>query len=244
MPFNFFSLPSEIRIKIYEELLVAAEIITVVFRYADTVAYDPFPIYGKGSRPSPNIILANKATHQEASPVLYSRNQFRLGLNTAENARNHTVEHTYIAGFVDYIGPSNASLVRHIHIIFPACDIHQHDAGRRAEITKISQSTLKLIQDKFTSIFSLGFFIHDDTVSTEELDIVHAHLRSIPSLKEVKAITYERLRTAKMVDEMKNKGWIVEFTGPSEWDILRTQGMFQGVYIGFDWDIDGGDYYL
>ena len=135
MPFNFFSLPSEIRIKIYAELLVAAEIITVVFQYVDTA-------------------------------------------------------------------------------------------------------------DTFTSIFSLGFFIHDDSVSTGELDVVHAHLRSIPSLKEVKAITYERLRTAKMVDEMKNKGWIVEFTGPSGWDILKTQGMFQGAYIGFDWDIDGGDYYL
>ena len=53
------------------------------------------------------VILANKRAHHEATPLLYSRNRFRL-------------DQGFLTLFLDHIGPQNASFLRHIYIGFPA----------------------------------------------------------------------------------------------------------------------------
>jgi hypothetical protein len=122
MPINLFSLPAEIRIKIYEELLVLSEPITLeMIRklswafFRDLTASKPHT--SRLSSLYPALLLSNKRAHSEASPVLYSRNRFRL-----QDLPVHGTHVTIIALFLDQIGRRNASFLRYIYIPFSGLD--------------------------------------------------------------------------------------------------------------------------
>jgi hypothetical protein len=113
MPINFFSFPSEIRNKIYEEALLLSEPIILVAREPHGIIVGLSLPRNSGEcgplRLCPAILLANRRAHREASPLLYSRNRFRLHKG-------------FLTLFLDHIGPQNASFLRHICIAFPTFD--------------------------------------------------------------------------------------------------------------------------
>jgi hypothetical protein len=121
MPINLSSLPAEIRIKIYEELLVLSEPITLEMIRKPSWAFFRDLTASKlhTSRLSslyPALLLSNKSAHSEASPVLYSRYRFRL-----QDLPDGT-HVTILASFLDQIGRRNASFLRYIYIPFPGLD--------------------------------------------------------------------------------------------------------------------------
>jgi hypothetical protein len=70
---NFFDLHTEIRLKIYSELLVHSESIVFVADYGP-----PSPPLLRSKRDSlyPALLRVNKNVYSEASPPLYSNNRF------------------------------------------------------------------------------------------------------------------------------------------------------------------------
>jgi hypothetical protein len=82
MPIHFFSFPSEIRNKIYEEALALSEPIILWAGQPYGGIYGlALPRNSRECRPlrfCSAILLANKRVHREASPLLYSRNCVRL----------------------------------------------------------------------------------------------------------------------------------------------------------------------
>jgi hypothetical protein len=73
MPTNFFNFAAEIRLKIYEELLVLSEPIT--FKATCDPSWPPL-FLSKRYGLCPALLRANKRVQHEASPLLYSGNRF------------------------------------------------------------------------------------------------------------------------------------------------------------------------
>jgi hypothetical protein len=65
-PFRFFDLPYELRLRVYEELLV----------FPKTIDLDPTNF--RVVAPALRVFLADHRTHEEASRVFYGRNTFRV----------------------------------------------------------------------------------------------------------------------------------------------------------------------
>jgi hypothetical protein len=72
---KFFDFPTEIRLKVYSELLVHQEPIEFVAEYGPL---DPCLIRCEGDGLCPAILRVNKKAHSEASPLLYSNNRFEF----------------------------------------------------------------------------------------------------------------------------------------------------------------------
>jgi hypothetical protein len=70
---NFFGFPTEIRLKIYSELLVDSEPIVFV---ANSSPSSPPLFRSKRDGLYPALLRVNKRAHSEASPLLYSNNRF------------------------------------------------------------------------------------------------------------------------------------------------------------------------
>jgi hypothetical protein len=75
MPTNFFHFAAEIRLKIYEELLVLSEPIT--FRTIQDPSWPPLCL-SKRYGLCPAVLRVNKRVQCEARPLLYSSNRFRF----------------------------------------------------------------------------------------------------------------------------------------------------------------------
>lgn len=71
----FLSLPTEIRLKIYSELLVLSKAIIFTGHYSYLL---PFMFQPKGYGLYPVLLRLNKQIYREASPILYSNNCFRF----------------------------------------------------------------------------------------------------------------------------------------------------------------------
>src|ERR1700735_5560061 len=67
---DFFNLPAEIRLQIYEELLVLSE--PIIFN-----SYRPFRMQQRYGL-CPALLRTSKGVHREASPMLYSSNRFEF----------------------------------------------------------------------------------------------------------------------------------------------------------------------
>jgi hypothetical protein len=226
MPINFFSFPSEIRNKIYEEALVLSEPIILV------VAQPYGGIYGLSLprnslfygplRLCPAILLANKRAHREASPLLYSRNCFRVqtrGILTL---------------FLDDIGPQNASFLRHICITFPAFD--DNHVGS-VTLKEDSIRTLELIRDNCTNLTTLETSLRLRTINAMEvainmldspraaapLALVDARFKAISSLKEIIVNVYDEPLSCDLREKMRGCGWTIEAT---EWEESENVGSY------------------
>jgi hypothetical protein len=72
---NFFGFVTEIRLKIYSELLVLSEPIVFVADYGP-----PSPPLFRSKRDGlyPALLRVNKKAYREANPLVYSNNRFRF----------------------------------------------------------------------------------------------------------------------------------------------------------------------
>ena len=148
---QFFSLPTEIRLKIYKELLVSPRPIVFVPAYdlqlPPLVQSDPVCL-------CPALLRVNKKVYMEAIPFLYSHNHFRFP-NIFVPPRPFTDAAT-IAPIIRQIG-SQASLIRNLCISFPKFQSDGQDS--EISIWQPDIINLELIRDACTGITTLGLLI-------------------------------------------------------------------------------------
>ncbi|PYI05534.1 hypothetical protein BO78DRAFT_430460 [Aspergillus sclerotiicarbonarius CBS 121057] len=118
--FPFLSLPAEIRIQIYDLLLVSrneSPSHTTKTSTKPTSTIKPIPLHQPPSpRPhththtiSPSILLTNKQISTESLPILYTQNTFTL----------HSSHPTPLHTFITQIGPQNLLLLRSLSLFIP-----------------------------------------------------------------------------------------------------------------------------
>jgi hypothetical protein len=251
MPINFFSFPSEIRNKIYEEALVLSELIVLCAMQYGGIYGLALPRNSLSCGPlrlCPAILLANKRAHHEASTLLYSRNRFRL-------------DKGFLTVFLDQIGPQNASFLRHICIAFPAFNDHRESVTLKED----SIRTLERIRDNCTNLATLETSLGFRTINIMEsaidapdspraaaLALVDARFKAISSLKEIIVTVYDEPLSCGRWEEMRGCGWTIEGTWEESesvgsydeeddywWDHYGEQQMLLEDYYwrtGSDWD--------
>ncbi|KAK0739043.1 hypothetical protein B0T21DRAFT_135841 [Apiosordaria backusii] len=109
--------PAEMRLKIYNELLVQPEPIKIVGDFTSS----PPRLLGTKSRLHPQILRVNKQAYAEASSLLYSGNKFQFP------DRHDLIRkgwYDQIAPSFAYIGPAHASVLRYIGMDWIGLDDH------------------------------------------------------------------------------------------------------------------------
>ncbi|KAH6695902.1 hypothetical protein BKA61DRAFT_498225, partial [Leptodontidium sp. MPI-SDFR-AT-0119] len=214
----FFDFVIEIRLEIYSEPLVHSEPIVFVAGYGP-----PSPPLFRSKRGGlcPALLRVNKKVHGEASSLLYSNNRFRfpdIFVSTPP-----ATESPHIAPFLHQIG-SQASLIRHICITFPAFYDFQR---KRVMLHEAHIKNLELIRDICTSIttlellfppYSANYAFDDSPIAAEELDLLDTRFKAIPSLKEI--TVNSQVYAAEDPDDypgdypikMRDRGWTVKVT--------------------------------
>jgi hypothetical protein len=203
MSANFLSLPSELRNKIYEQLLVLQEPIacsTHPWRW-----YSPRALH-------PELLLANKTIHREASSLLYAQNRFNFTICTSE----------HVASFLDQIGRNNASHIRHIRIDFPVFRyLDQHDVALEDDSVRILAKIQSDCTNLSTLITSLGSTnvmelkldaLDHLKIVAEALALVDASFRAISSLQGIIVEVYEDGPSNHIRRKMESHGWIINVT--------------------------------
>ncbi|KAM0154037.1 hypothetical protein ACHAPG_006737 [Botrytis cinerea] len=142
---HFFDLAIEIRLKIYNELLIASDSGSLEIKSSETSP--SHLILSKKYRLCPAILRINKQIHLEASPILYSSNKFVLC----------RLQYFYVPGykiiteFLAQIGERNALFLRYLDIYFPLFPnsifgpSHPWPAGRDIEV-------LEFVIEKFKNL--------------------------------------------------------------------------------------------
>jgi hypothetical protein len=103
---DFFSLPANVRLQIYSELLVCSKRIVFV---ADFGPSSPRLFRSSKDGLCPALLCVSKRVQSEARQLLYSHNRFQFP--------DVFLKSTHIAPFLGQIG-SQASLLRHICMSF------------------------------------------------------------------------------------------------------------------------------
>ncbi|TGO08560.1 hypothetical protein BTUL_0203g00210 [Botrytis tulipae] len=193
---NFLNLTIEIRLKIYEELLVAPEPLSLIF---DSSAGDParlIAVREDSDGFSPQLLRVSKQIHHEATPLLYRNNQFHLSRLHEEFEDRLIPSNEGIVKFLIQMGNYNASLIRHLGIYFPLTrdDLDPDPAQNQA---------LDFIYDKCTSLTTVRILLwnncnlnqsykgvkSDETGSSipfaEDLKRIDAQLKRTSSLREI-----------------------------------------------------------
>jgi hypothetical protein len=235
MPVDFFSLPSEVRNKIYEELLVHSN--TIILNrtwYLDSTIYASGILHLYLA-----ILLLNKKAHREASSILYSRNCFEI-----QNSE-------LLTSFLDQIGPQNAGTLRRLVIAFPAF----HNDGHAVGITLQEDGvwTLDLIHDKCQNIVTLETSLHTTNAMEIRLDefdspraadqalaLVDARLKAIPSLQELLVHVYGEPINLALREKMRDYGWIIKI---SEQNQREIDELLEDYDYDIDYDYDGYNSY-
>lgn len=102
-PFAFLSLPTEIRLEIYDLLLICRfDRRTLSDIGGDTSQKELIPSCVQGLKPA--ILQTCKQVYEEAIPILYSRNVFRFNMPAV------------ISSFLTKIGATNIKLLKFMHI--------------------------------------------------------------------------------------------------------------------------------
>ncbi len=223
MPANFLSLPSELRIMIYELLLV-----------------DPEPINMWGWPTSkvlhPQLLRVNKEIYGEASSLLYSQNRLSL----------ITLDFDYLGRFLDKIGRNNAGQIRHLCIEFPVFDrLELHDitleADSASSLARIQSDCVNLSTLETSAIstdhmtFRLGAIDspHFSEIVHEALTLVDARFRAIASLQEI--VVQVSPLSDEIRKEMTSLGWAITEVDRVEWSADPSlSGFSEGSIYGDD----------
>jgi hypothetical protein len=217
MAINFFGFPTEIRLKIYSELLVDSEPIIFIADYGPS---SPPLFRSKRDGLCPALLRVNKRVHSEASPLLYSNNRFRFP--DIFTSTPSATDSAHIAPFLSQVG-SQTSLIRHICVAFPTFDDYRHG---RARLHEAHIKNLELIRDTCTSIATLellltfplecaNYALDDSPIAAEALDLLDTRFKAIPSLKEIIvniSVYGEEDLSEDLMKEMRDCGWTVEVT--------------------------------
>jgi hypothetical protein len=202
---NFFNFPAEIRLQIYEELLVSSE--PIKFKTTKELSLPPLILH-KRCGLCPAALRANKTVHREANELLYTRNRFEF-IDLIPTERLTPTDSTAVEYFLNQIGRPNASLLRHICIEFPEItDEHDrlHDDDiRTLELVRENCTGLTILEAPLYDILPLLEFYHVDTGRWEIVDaafeLINSSFREISSLQEI----IVHLHTSKDLDDDKNK---------------------------------------
>ncbi len=207
---GFFSLPREIRNKIYNIVLIVAHPV-YLFRDAgsrvETFAPDrPFRWL--------SLLYTNRQTHSEAIPVLYGMNNFSLVDTTPQQLG-------LLESFVDCIGSVNAGLLSHLCINFPVAESIDGQPGK-VKLRDDSLQSLKLLREKFTKLTTLEIFVHSKgskgLIRTDQdnsqfiqdgLSQIDAQLKTIPSLNRVIVRVFDETPIPSVIELMQGLGWAV-----------------------------------
>ncbi|KAI9856730.1 MAG: hypothetical protein M1813_008767 [Trichoglossum hirsutum] len=196
MSMNFFNFAAEIRLMIYEELLVLSEPITFETTWDPSRPLSLSKRYGL----CPALLRANKRVNREASPLLYSGNRFRFsGLDLTP------------------------SFLRHVCIDFP--EFGDYRPGSTV-LQEDSIKILELIRDNCTGIATLETSLRDDfrlecvgykldssPITVEALELLDARFKAILSLKVVivDAHVYDDEDLSDdLMKKMRDCGWTIK----------------------------------
>ncbi|KAF2475817.1 uncharacterized protein BDR25DRAFT_339807 [Lindgomyces ingoldianus] len=209
---GFLDIATEIRLKIYSELLVLSEPIQFV---ADYGPLSPPLFRSRRDGLYTAILRVNRIVYGEASSLLYSNNRFRFPEVYASTWSAPTRAH--IAPFLNQVG-LQASLIRHIYIPFPTFNYPLPD---KASLHEAHIENLELIKKTCTKLKTLELLIppghsnyglDDWPIAAEALNILNAHIRTIHSLEEI-IINFEEYPEDDPSDDltkkMHNIGWTV-----------------------------------
>jgi len=111
MPPTFLTLPPEIRLQIYENLLITAHQPITIYREPNTPDGIKVRPRLREQPPnfqhdlSPSLLRTCKQIHSEATPILYSRNKLKI------DSSHETV--------LSRFGPNNANHMTHLYMPFP-----------------------------------------------------------------------------------------------------------------------------
>ena len=228
MPPNFFSLPGELRNRIYELRLVHQEPIY------------PWTDYNPRLGLTLALLRANKTVHREASSLFYAQNCFDFTMGTPED----------VASFLGQIGRNNADYIRHICINFPEflyldpddVTLEDDSVGILANI----QSSCANLSTLTTSLYSTNAMelrldaLDNPKIVTEALKLVDTRFRAISSLQEIIVEVYEDGPSDHIRREMENHGWTISTTeNVEEQDFDRSFSDFE--YDDYDYDDDSRD---
>ncbi len=212
---HIFDIPSEIRLKVYSELLVLSEPIVFVADYGPS----PPPLFrSKRDGLCPVLLRINKRMYSEANKLLYSNNRFQFpDIFTSTPSVTNSA---HIAPFLHQIG-SQASHIRHICIPFPTFDYPQPDS---AWLHEAHIKNLDSVRDTCTSIRTLellvspgseNYALSDSPIAAEALYLLDTHFKNIPSLKEI-VINFEVFPEEDPSDDLTKKihdyGWTIKVT--------------------------------
>jgi hypothetical protein len=218
----FLELPTEIRLKIYAELLVVEESIPLVLVYSTP----PRAVRRRqrGDELSPAVLRLNKHIHDEAGPVLYSHNVFRFP-NFMKNLGSKEIIH--IGVFLSQIG-SNADLIRHISLPYSHTAVVRDSSGF-FQLPPGFIRNLELIRDACTSLSSLqltlpmyiNIVFSEWRTAASMLDLLAPLFKDIPSLETViiEMLLFDRVRNpgvdvnkGPLLKNIRNRGWKVQVT--------------------------------
>ena len=211
---TFFSLPREIRNKIYKRVLIVAH---PVFLFQDAGSrVETFA----PERPFRwlSLLYTNRQMHSEAIKVLYGMNNFGL-LDTTPQQLG------LLQTFLNYIGSVNAGLLSHLCINFPVAESIEGQPGK-VKLRDDSLQSLKLLREKCTNLTTLETLIHSKNskglIKTDQdnsqfiqngLSHIDAQLKAIPSLNRVIVRnyngTYDGTPTPSVIELMQGLGWVV-----------------------------------
>jgi hypothetical protein len=211
------SLPKELRLQIFSELLIVPAPIVFGVNW-DSPSGRPRPLiryYQAGLCPA--ILQLNRQTHSEASPLLYARNRFQF----SDCITSYEIDSAEIAPFFAQIG-SQASLIRHICIALPGWN---YDQSGELSLQYHTRS-LQAIRDTCTGIKTFQVSISadghgadevlgDSPKAAEALDLIDVHFMGILSpgdiIVNIQVDSEEGLDNAQM-KKIRDRGWTAEVT--------------------------------
>jgi hypothetical protein len=230
---NFLSLPIEIRLKIYKEIIVPRRPRWHIYKYFPSIDRGAWVVKHQGGtldthlrcyytyKKSPNflaLVYTSWQIYTEAKAVFLSENTFQICEESATIPQDLT-----LGAFTDRIGENNARLLRRIDMHFPLAE--KTPAGK-LEFRADSLKTLHLLQSRCTGLTNLRFYnrwesetffdiYHEDPASTLAiLSEVNRIIRGIASLKTVTVYTKTSFKDPHLKQDpqlkefIRNLGWI------------------------------------
>ncbi|KAK0704038.1 hypothetical protein B0T26DRAFT_521465 [Lasiosphaeria miniovina] len=257
----FFRLPGELRNRIYEDLLIVSQPISIYRR--DMVLDAPANAYSHDELDADSqwplslrllgLFLASRQMHAEASSVFFSQNCFTIPpvVDPCRRVRLHAPVETLLLlrYFLDCIGPRNGALLRHIRLPFTVTPVEcitfgkasfhtSKDVAQRTSLLPTLYSRCPNLQSlEFHALSSVAFENHlcaymDSPVASRVLAVFNAALHArFPLLDKV---------TISLNEDMLVVPWRkgrVSHASDRWWEPLRAQMRGYGWTV-VDWGLE------